>query len=286
MPHASTSSVSDVIEIAGVAVEQLAPRGPSHDQAILFIHGMWCGAWVWRNYLSFFSALGYACYALNLRGHHPSRPVSDIGKVSVKEYLTDVRDVAGALGNPILIGHSMGGLLVQKLAEEIAPPAVVAITPAAPRGIFALRTPRLLWAAATHAQAIALRRPLIIGREEADRLALNGLPLPARARIYDCFVPESGCAIFEIACLGLRVDQSRLRGPMLVIAARHDNLTPVKLVKRIAKRYGAAYREYARNAHMIIMEPGWSQVAEEIAAWLSTIERKVQRIPEQAASAP
>lgn len=257
------------IEIADSVVARLEPTGRPNGQSILFVHGMWCGAWVWRNYLQFFSALGYACYALNLRGHHPSRPVPGIGKVSLSEYLTDVREVALALGDPILVGHSMGGLLVQKLTETAAPAAVVAITPAPPRGIFALRTARLLRAVATHGREMVLRRSLMLDQREAAWLALNGFSALEQARIYACFVPESGRAAFEMVCLGLKVNQARLRCPMLVVGARNDNMTPVQVVRKVAKKYRADYREYARSAHMIIMEPGWEDVSQDIASWLT-----------------
>src|SRR5207249_11885309 len=80
------------------------------------------------HYLGFFAGRGYTGYALNLRGHHGSKPVDDIGRVRFADYLADARAAAAAIGNPIIVGHSMGGLLAQKLAELGEPPAVVALT--------------------------------------------------------------------------------------------------------------------------------------------------------------
>jgi alpha-beta hydrolase superfamily lysophospholipase len=126
-----------LIEIAALKILKVEPDRPSKDIPLLFVHGMWEGAWLWKGYLDFFSSCGYTCYALNLRGHDGSKPATDIGKVSIHDYIADARTVAEELNNPVLIGHSMGGLLVQKLAELLEPPAIVAIAPAAPRGIFA-----------------------------------------------------------------------------------------------------------------------------------------------------
>jgi len=68
--------------------------------------------------MEFFSSLGYPCYALTLRGHCHSRPVKDIGKISVYDYVEDVREVyehlARTLPKPIVFGHSMGGLLARR----------------------------------------------------------------------------------------------------------------------------------------------------------------------------
>src|SRR2546430_4104799 len=128
------------MEIAGLEVERVTSGAPARARPILFLHGMWGGSWMWDHYLSFFAGRGYTGYALNLRGHHGSKPVDDIGRVPFADYLDDARAVAASIGDPIIVGHSMGGLLAQKLAELGDPPAVVALTPAAPRGIFPLCT--------------------------------------------------------------------------------------------------------------------------------------------------
>ena len=255
-------------EFGDLIVETSEPDDPSKDHPILFIHGMWEGAWFWRNYLDFFASHGHACFALNLRGHHGSRPVPDFGKVTINDYIADAREVAAAVGNPILVGHSMGGLLVQKLAEMLDPPAVVAITPAAPRGIFALNTVPLLKAALRHSPEIFLGRPLMLSKEEMIHLELNRLPAEEQDRVYANQVPESGRQTFDIAVVGLRVDAAKVQCPMLVISGSEDRITPPKMVRKIAQRYGAEYREFSGFAHMIVLEPGWERVAEEIVGWL------------------
>src|SRR2546429_3627461 len=142
---------------------------------------MWGGSWMWDNWLGFFAGRGYACYALNLRGHHGSKPVRDIGRVPFHDYLADARGVAAAIGSPILVGHSMGGLLVQKLAEVADPPAVVLLTPAAPRGIFPLCTLELLRLSLKHAHEMLLSRAIRPSFEEAETLLFGRTP-PADRR--------------------------------------------------------------------------------------------------------
>src|SRR2546425_205317 len=105
------------MEIAGLEVERVTSGAPPRARPILFLHGMWGGSWMWDHYLSFFAGRGYTGYALNLRGHHGSKPVDDIGRVPFADYLADARAVAASIGDPIIVGHSMGGLLAQKLAE-------------------------------------------------------------------------------------------------------------------------------------------------------------------------
>lgn len=260
-------------EIAGLAVETVEPRGPARPAPVLFVHGMWGGAWMWQPYMDFFAARGWRCHALNLRGHHGSRPVSDIGRVSIHDYVADARAVAEALGVPVVLGHSMGGLLAQKLAELLPLPAVVAVTPAAPRGILALSTLELARAALRHLPEILGRRPLMPAFAEIEALELNRLPPADRLAVYARMVPESGRMTFDIAVTGLRVDPRQVRAPMLVIAGSDDRITPAPMVRRVARRYGATLREYPGFAHMLLMEPGWERIAGDIAAWLETVLR-------------
>src|SRR5947199_1796829 len=104
------------MEIAGLEVERVTSGAPARARPILFLHGMWGGSWMWDHYLSFFAGRGYTGYALNLRGHHGSKPVDDIGRVRFADYPPDARAAAAANGHPNSLGHAMGGLLAPKLA--------------------------------------------------------------------------------------------------------------------------------------------------------------------------
>lgn len=260
-------------ELAGLTIDtREAAAGsepPPQPHDLLFVHGMWEGAWVWQNYLDFFTARGYRCHALNLRGHDPHRPDPNLGRLTIHQYIADVRAVAAALNNPILIGHSMGGLIVQKLAEQTSPPAAVAIAPAAPRGIFALNTWALLQISLRHIREILGAQPLMLSQAEMNRLLLNCLPPAEQRRVYAQMVPESGRQTRNIAIEGLPVDASRVRCPLLVIGAGQDQITPAKMVRKIARKYSAPYRAYSGHAHMIIIEQGWEQVAQDVAQWLA-----------------
>lgn len=256
------------MEIAGLKVERVTPRVPERDRAILFVHGMWGGSWMWDNWVGFFAGRGFTCYALNLRGHHGSKPVADIGRVPFADYVTDARVVAAAIGRPVLVGHSMGGLVVQKLAEVGDPPAAVLLTPAAPRGILALSTPRLFWLSLKHLREILLSRPIAPSFEEADALLFGRTPPAERRAAWERFVPESGRAAFDMAVAGVPVDAARVRCPMLVVAGRDDAITPAKTVRRVAAKYGADLRLFDGHAHMVNLEPGWETIAADVAGWL------------------
>ncbi len=265
------------MDIAGLKVERASPRVPEDRPPILFIHGMWGGAWMWDNYLGFFAARGYTSYALNLRGHHGSQPVADLGRVPFGDYLLDARGVVAGLGNPILVGHSMGGLIAQKLAELLNPPAVIALTPAAPRGIFPLCTRELLRLSLRHVHEMLLRRPITPSRDEADALLFGRTPPAERRLAFERLVPESGRTALDIALKGVAVDAARVRCPMLVVAGRADRITPATMVRKVARKYGATFRVYDGHAHMVLTEPGWETIAGDVAAWLARVDNPVAR---------
>lgn len=84
---------------------------------LLFVHGAFSGSWMWSKYIPHFVKKGYTCYGMNMRSHYKSR-VMDLTKISFNDYLEDIQAAIKECSEaPILIGHSMGGLLIQKLAE-------------------------------------------------------------------------------------------------------------------------------------------------------------------------
>lgn len=271
------------------AVPRLDPEAvvERRSRPVLFVHGMWEGAWFWETWLGFFARRGWQGWAIDLRGHGASRDDSKagrrrLGRHSLHAYLDDARRAFEALTeshgeNPVVIGHSMGGLVAEKLAEMLEPPAAVAVTPAAPRGFFAVQTPELAKAVLHHLFDILLWRPLETTRAEAVALELNRLPPEEQDRAHALMQPESGRQAFDVSVVGLPVDRRRIRRPLLLIGGSDDRITPAKLVRRVARRLRAGcreceYREYEGHAHMIVFEPGWERVAGEVAEW---VERHV-----------
>ena len=128
--------------VGDIAVREARPASTTRPP-ILFIHGILAGPWYFENYQRFFAGRGYPSLALSLRGRPGSRRVPDIGRITLEEFVADAREVARSMGRPIIVGHSMGGLLAQRLAEEGVSDTVVLVSSAPPRGI-TLATPRLV----------------------------------------------------------------------------------------------------------------------------------------------
>src|SRR5437773_7610976 len=210
-----------------VAVQR--PASPSTKPKVLLIHGMFGGAWYWERYQTQLARRGYESYAVNLRGHHGSRPVRDIGKVSLRDYVDDALEVARTLKDPIVIGHSMGGLVAQKLAEKGVCRATVLMAAAPPRWIPVVSW-LLLRKQLKYARALLMSGPIMPDRKDADALMFNRTPVADRDTFFPKLVPDSGKAGLQMSLGTIGVRESRVSSPVLVVTGRDDQF----VVPRIA----------------------------------------------------
>jgi len=253
--------------IGELVLEHASPAGRTRPAPLLLVHGMWGGSWYLRNYLYSAALHGWDTWAVNLRGHGGSRPVTDLGKVSVLDYVEDVRECLRALGEAVVIGHSMGGLIAQKVAEGGGVRAAIFITSAAPRGIVVLRWP-VISRMGRYLPAMLRSREFSVTPEHAKVLELNCLSPERQAWTYAQMGAESGRAARELAFGAIAVDPASIRCPTLVVGAEHDRITPPPVQRKIARRYGSRYLEAAGHAHMLMLEEGWEKPFDEILDWV------------------
>jgi pimeloyl-ACP methyl ester carboxylesterase len=236
---------------------------------LLLIHGMFGGAWQFADWQLRLAGRGRSSVAIDLRGHGASGTVADIGCVSLDDYVEDALAAVRELGTPAVVGHSMGGLIAQKLAEKNVVSSAVLVCSAPPRWINAL-SGRLLTRMIKYAPALLFSRPVVPERSDADALFLDRLPEPARSDLFEHIQPESGRAARELALGTMTIDAKRVSCPMLSIGAADDRFLPSRIARAIAKKYDCEYREYAEHGHYMIAEPGWERVSDEVAAWIAT----------------
>ncbi|NOY98323.1 MAG: alpha/beta hydrolase [Chloroflexi bacterium] len=248
-------------------------------KTIFMIHGMWGTAAFWDTYKTFFEARGYRVVTPTLRYHDSTRrddPDPRLGVTRLLDYAADLEAEIRALDEaPIIMGHSMGGLLTQILGGRGLGKALVALTPAAPVGVFPI-TPSVLRSFFSILTTWGFwRKPMRQTFNEAAYSMLNLLPPEEQKAVYETFVHESGRAIAAVGLwmmgggLDGRVDASKVTAPMLVVGGGQDHITPVWVVRRVARKYPTAtYKEFPNHAHWIVSEPGWEEVAEYVAEWL------------------
>ena len=252
--------------IGNLRLDRARPDRPTGAAPVLYVHGMWGGSWYFENYLRFTAARGREAWAINLRGHHGSRPVADLARVTLEEYVHDVADVLDAIGPAVVVGHSMGGLLAQAVAARPDVGAAVFMASVPPAGLSLLRW-ALLRRAPRYLPAALGPRAFRVREADARALALNAVPAALQAGLAARFVHDSGRVARQLA-LGALPSLPRPRCPVLVVGAARDRLTPAALQRRIAARYGADYIEAAECGHMLPIEPDWLPSIRGVLAWL------------------
>ena len=251
-------------------------------KTIVMIHGMWGGGWYWENYKKFFEAKGYHCITPTLRFHDmaPKEPPNpQLGTTSLLDYAEDLEKEINKLDTlPILMGHSMGGLLAQILGSRGLAEALVLLTPAAPCGVNTLKISVIRSFCSTFTWGF-WRKP---GRQTFNGAVysmLHLLPAEEQKETFDKFVYESGRAACEIGLTFFdskrvsKVDESKITCPVLVVAGSEDRITPASVVRKVADKYKAVstYKEFANHAHWVVGEPGWQEIAEYIFDWLNQV---------------
>jgi len=258
--------MTETIRVDDLTVACALPR-QSTRRPVLFVHGYFATARVFTEWLPFFAARSVPAYAINLRGRSGSRTNVDLGRATMDDFVDDAAAVARHLGKPVVVGHSMGGLIAQRLAERGAVHAAVLISPAPPKGI-SVMSPRLAIRQLKYLPAIFGSKPVVPARDDLREIVLNHVPAELQDAVLDELVPDSGRAGKEMSTSGFPVDRTRVRCPMLVIGARDDQFIPVKIADRVAKRYGAPIHILEGHGHMSIIEPGWEILADSVEKWV------------------
>jgi pimeloyl-ACP methyl ester carboxylesterase len=245
----------------------------AHPVPLLFVHGSWHAAWCWdEKFLGFFADRGYRAVALSLRNHGNSyrkKPRSS----SVADLVNDVVSVANSLpAEPVVVGHSMGGFVVQKYLE----------THSAPAGVLLASMP--VSGASRALVRILGRHPLRAARASLRGKSLHALNTPqaVRQNFYSASTPEADiaryAALLDEECSGRQsLDMTmlslpkpqRVTTPLLVLGAEYDACFSQDEVRKTARAYGTEAVFFPDMGHNMMLEPGWQAVAEEIDGWLA-----------------
>lgn len=252
------------------------PSNPKYKTPLLFVHGMWHGAWCWDEFfLPFFADAGYHVTALSLRGHAGSE-----GKIqgnSIMDYVSDVEEVAKTLPTlPVLIGHSMGGFIVQKFLERNSAPAGVLLASNPPYGLWHgtwlvfKRSPITLLKVLTQ-----FRLNPLIESPEMTQWAFFSKDFPRdRLLKYHAKMNDESFRMF-IELLGLKLaNPKKVKTSLLVLGAENDTVVPPVDVHKTALAYRTTAEIFPNMAHDMMLEKGWQSVAERITGWLR--EKKIE----------
>ncbi len=235
----------------------------------------------WERFCGYFAERGYPVSAPHLPGRKgiPAPGGSSLGQISLADYTRYCADILDSCPEPpIVIGHSMGGLIAQMLAARTNIRAAVLLTPSAPSGIL-MASPSGVWAFRGMLLTPGFwNRPVKIRFREAVFALYQRIPREQRLGAYKSLTADSGRVLFEMTLWffdktkASHVDASHVRCPLCIVAAGRDRLVPPGVVRRIARKYRATgeYQVFPENTHYLIAEPGWEQVAAGVCGWLES----------------
>jgi len=253
-------------------------------KTIVFVHGLFVNPKSWNQWKTFFEEKGYNCHT-PANPYHEGEPAElrenidpALGKVTLEDEVAHILEVVDSLAEPpILVGHSLGGLVVQKLLSMGKGAAGVCIDGVPPKGIFTLQwsfwesnfpvlnyfkgdtvfEPNKDWFHYAFAH--------LMPREESDKV------------FDDLVVPESRNVPRRTLTAFAEVDFNEPHKPLLFIAGEKDHIVPATLNLENFHAYTHTdsikeYIEFQDRTHYICGMPGWEDVAGHVAKWLENIE--------------
>jgi pimeloyl-ACP methyl ester carboxylesterase len=260
---------------------------PENQTPVVFIHGLWLHADSWSPWIDVFRAEGYDPSAPGWPGTPDTveaarNSVDSIAGKGITDIVDHYTEIIGRLpAQPIVIGHSFGGLMAQKLLSNGSAAAAVAIDPAPIKGVLYLPP------SALRVASIALRNPA--NRNRAVSLTAeqfrygfgNALSEDEAAALYERWaIPSPGRPLFEAASANLqphspaKVDTRKAdRGPLLLTAGGKDHTVPPAISKATVRLYGKSHaitdlRQFPDRGHSLTIDHGWREVADATLSWL------------------
>ena len=244
--------------------------------SIVMVHGAFCGGWAFERFKIPFEAAGHQVIAPDLRGHAPDDPATRVINVSMKDYAADIAQLCAAQPEPpILLGHSMGGLVALLAARRAPVRALVLLAPSPPWGVAGSSFEEAMTALGVHmvgsfSSGALQPDPSLMRTYSLDRMA------PAdRDAVMARLHAESGLAVRETLNWWLdpfmttSVGPGPLDPPTLVFSGDRDVVHSTATTRTTADRLGATLRIMPGMSHWLVGEVGWEQVAEAALAWLS-----------------
>jgi pimeloyl-ACP methyl ester carboxylesterase len=256
---------------------------------VLFIHGLWIHTTSWEAWEELFQQAGYQTLAPGWPGEPASAEdaranpdsVAGVGIDDVVEHYAGViRDLDAP---PILVGHSFGGMIAEKLLGQDRAAACVAIDAAQIKGVYALPVSALRATLPVFKNPRNKSRSVMLTEDEFRYAFGNAVSEDESSALYARWaIPSPGRPLFEAASANFsfhspaEVDtKNPSRGPLLLVMGGLDHTVPEAVTKSTAKQYRHSPAitdvfEFPERGHSLTIDSGWREVAQQCLTWLET----------------
>lgn len=258
-------------------------------RTVLFIHGLWLHATSWEAWQTRFRDEGYDTQAPGWPGDgatvEASRQDPDaIGDHGIDDVVAHYADLIGRLPDkPILVGHSFGGMIAQKLLGQDCAAAAIAIDAAQIKGVLPLPLSALRATLPVFKNPANKHRAVSLNAEQFRFAFGNALPPEESDQLYERWtIPAPGRPLFEAASANFDphspakvATDNQNRGPLLLIASGKDHTVPEAVTRATLKQYRHSdavtdLTTFPDRGHSLTIDSGWADVADTCVRWLRT----------------
>jgi len=251
------------------------------DAPIVLVHGTNAGPWTMANFEQHFAELGWRCLSPAYR-HHNEPPSGEAAElltgISIADYIDDIAAAIATLDTtPVIVGHSLGGVIAQKLAARGLTRAIVLLNGSVNWGVLPTTNDERSLATALMSAGPFWETTLLPDFDTMSKFGLNMLDPAEQRRVFDRLGPESGRVMFELFFWifdenqTTRIDYQNVTCPVLMVSGSEDLAIPPSTSRVIAQRHGsqATFHEADGFGHYLTLEPEWRQIADLCARWLT-----------------
>jgi pimeloyl-ACP methyl ester carboxylesterase len=255
---------------------------------VVFIHGLWLHATSWAPWLELFRQAGYEPVAPGWPGIPDTVEEARANPASIADHgIEDVtRHYAGIIdalpARPVLIGHSFGGMIAEKLLGEDYAVGAVAIDAAQIKGVLPLPLSALRSTLPVFKNPANIHKAVSLTAEQFRYSFGNALSDTESAELYQRWnIPAPGRPLFEAAAANFSLHspakvqtRNQDRGPLLLVMGGQDHTVPEAITKSTLKQYRHSdavtdLEEFPDRGHSLTIDAGWAAVAEAALAWLT-----------------
>jgi pimeloyl-ACP methyl ester carboxylesterase len=260
------------------AQDKVVEGGNAMAKDIVMLHGANEGGWCFDRFKAVFEGLGWACHAPDLIGH--GTKAADAAKTLVGIGMADYRAELAAFlktvpPRPVLLGHSMGGVLAQQLAAEGLASALILVAPAPRSGILPPTDAERKLDQDLMGLGSFWKTVINPDFGLARIYTLNRVPEAEQRAVFDRFGPESGRAFFELFFWmfdrsgATVVDTNAVSCPVLCLVGSDDKIVSPQTALETVRAYPqASFWKLGGHGHMLVLEPGAEDIARRVADWI------------------